>query len=313
MQGEGKEKDMKKISAIVVFAFAAALAAFALAGCSGGSTAATSSSTSGSEATSSTDTSSSAATSSETSSSAATSSAAEFDGTFTVGFDQDYPPYGFVGDDGDYTGIDLELAQEVCKRNGWTFKAEPINWDTKQQLIDSGAITCIWNGFTMEGRESDYAFSDPYMDNGQDIMVKADSEINALADLNGKTVGTQVDSAALEVLEGDQAELAATFAALEQRSDYNTAALELESGALDALACDLSIAAYQMSQNPDAFKVLDEQLSAEHYAVGFKTDNTDLAATVTSTLSEMTADGTVEALCQKYADYGISFDNWVLK
>lgn len=303
----------KRISVIVLMALTMVLAACVLAGCAGGSTMAASSSD---EATSSETTSSVAATSSETTSSETTSAAADtsadFDGTFIVGFDQDYPPYGFVGDDGEFTGFDLELAQEVCTRNGWTFQAEPINWDTKQQLIDSGAITCIWNGFTMEGREADYAFSVPYMDNGQVIMVKADSDIAALADLAGKTVGTQVDSAALEVLEGGQADLAATFAGLEQRSDYNTAALELESGALDALACDLSIAAYQMSQNPDTFKVLDEHLSEEHYAVGFKTGNLDLADTVTATLSEMTADGFVAQLCEKYADYGISFDNWVL-
>lgn len=304
----------KRITAIVLCALAAALAAFVLVGCAGGSSSSSSaSSAASSEATSSEATSSEATSSAAASSSATATSSTEFDGTFIVGFDQDYPPYGFVGDGGEYTGFDLELAQEVCNRNGWTYQPEPINWDTKQQLVDSGAITCIWNGFTMEGREADYAFSDPYMDNGQIIMVKADSDISALADLEGKTVGTQVDSAALEVLEGDQAELAATFAALEQRSDYNTAALELESGALDALACDLSIAAYQMSQNPDTFKVLDEQLSAEHYAVGFKADNTELAETVTATLSEMTADGTVEALCEKYAEYGISFDNWVLK
>ncbi len=307
----------KKFITIALCALVACMAAVVLAGCAGssGSSASSAASSADSSAAASSAASSADSSAAATSggSSAAASGSSDFSGTFIVGFDQDYPPYGFVGDDGEFTGFDLELAQEVCTRNGWTFQAEPINWDTKQTLVDSGAITCIWNGFTMEGREADYAFSDPYMDNGQVIMVKADSTVSKLADLAGATVGTQVDSAALEVLEGDQADLAATFAALEQRSDYNTAALELESGALDALACDLSIAAYQMSLNPGTFKVLDEQLSAEHYAVGFKKGNDDLAAQVTSTLSEMTADGTVEALCEKYAEYGISFDNWVLK
>lgn len=282
----------KKLLSIVLFALTAAFAAFVLAGCAGGA---------------------SQAASSAGATSSADATTAEFDGKFVVGFDQDYPPYGFVGEDGEFTGFDLELAQEVCARNGWEFSCTPINWDTKLDELNAGAFTCIWNGFTMEGREADYAFSQPYMDNGQVVMVKADSDIAALADLAGKTVGTQVDSAALEVLEGDQADLMATFAALEQRSDYNTAALELEAGALDALACDLSIAAYQMSQNSGTFKVLDEQLSAEHYAVGFKLDNQALADAVTATLQEMAADGTAEALCEKYAEYGISFDNWVLK
>ena len=235
------------------------------------------------------------------------------DGALVVGFDQDYPPYGFVGDDGSYTGFDLDLAQEVCARNGWEYKATPINWDAKDGELNGGAISCIWNGFTMEGREDGYTFSAPYMDNGQVVVVKADSGIADLDGLAGKTVATQVDSAALEVLEGDQAAVAATFAALEQRDNYNTAFMELEAGAVDAVACDLSIAAYQMSAKPDVYVVLPTQLSAEHYAVGFKLGNQALADTVTATLQEMTADGTIQKLCEKYAEYGISFDNWVLK
>lgn len=235
------------------------------------------------------------------------------DGTLVVGFDQDYPPYGFIGNDGEYTGFDLDLAQEVCARNGWQYKATPINWDAKDGELNGGAISCIWNGFTMEGREAGYTFSAPYMDNGQVVVVKADSGIADLADLAGKTVATQVDSAALEVLEGDQAAVAATFKDLEQRDNYNTAFMELESGAVDAVACDLSIAAYQMSAKPGVYVVLPTQLSAEHYAVGFKLGNQALADAVTKTLSEMTADGTIQKLCDKYAEYGISFENWVLK
>ena len=233
--------------------------------------------------------------------------------TFTVGFDQSYPPYGFVGDDGEFTGFDLDLAAEVCDRNGWELKLEPVDWDAKDTLLNSGAITCIWNGFTMEGREDDYTFSEPYMLNGQVIVVRADSGITSWDDLAGKTVITQVDSAALDVLEGDQANLAATFASLETIGDYNTAFMQLESGAVDAVACDLSIAAYQMAANPDAYVQLDEMLSSEHYAVGFAKDNQELADKVTDTLRELDADGTVQELCDKYAEYGISYDNWVLE
>ena len=233
--------------------------------------------------------------------------------TFIVGFDQSYPPYGFVGDDGEFTGFDLDLAAEVCNRNGWELQLEPIDWDAKDTLLNSGAITCIWNGFTMEGREDDYAFTDPYMLNGQVIVVRADSGISGWDDLAGKTVITQVDSAALDVLEGDQADLAATFASLEQIGDYNTAFMQLESGAVDAVACDLSIAAYQMSANPDAYVQLDDMLSSEHYAVGFAKDNQELADQVTETLRAMDEDGFVEELCDTYAEYGISYDNWVLE
>ena len=192
-------------------------------------------------------------------------------------------------------------------------KAEPIDWDAKDTLLNSGTITCIWNGFTQEGREDDYTFSEPYMLNGQVIVVKADSGITSFDDLAGKTVVTQTDSAAEDVLEGDQAELAATFASLDTIGDYNTAFMQLESGAVNAVACDLSIAEYQMAANPDAYVQLPDMLSEEHYAVGFKKGDQALADTVTNTLREMNSDGFVEELCQKYAEYGISYDNWVLK
>ena len=232
--------------------------------------------------------------------------------TFIVGFDQSYPPYGFVGDDGEFTGFDLDLAAEVCERNGWELQLEAIDWDAKDTLLNSGAITCIWNGFTIEGREDDYTFSEPYMLNEQVVVVKKDKGIESLEDLAGKTVITQVDSAALDVLEDSKADLAATFASLETIGEYNTAFMQLESGAVDAVACDLSIAQYQMSAKPDAYVMLDEALSSEHYGVGFKKGDTELADVVNQTLKEMVADGTVEQLCEKYSEYGLTYDNWIL-
>ena len=282
---------MKKMKALAAFACAFALAAFALAGCSSN---AASSSTGD----------------------AAKSDAQTDKTTLTVGFDQAYPPYGFVGDDGNYTGFDLDLAAEVADRNGWDLKLEPIDWDAKDTLLNSGAISCIWNGFTMEGREDDYTFSDPYMLNAQVVVVKKDSGISTLADLANKTVITQVDSAAYDVLAGEEAtkaDVAATFKSLETIGEYNTAFMQLESGAVDAVACDLSIAQYQMSAKPDAYVMLDENLSTEHYAVGVKKGDTELADTITKTLKEMDADGTVKTLCDKYSGYGLSYENWLLK
>lgn len=231
--------------------------------------------------------------------------------TLTVGFDQGYPPYGYVGDDGEYTGFDLELAQAVCDLNGWELKLEAIDWDAKDALIESGSIDCIWNGFTMEGREDAYAFSEPYMLNEQVVVVKADSDIKSLEDLADKTVMTQVDSAALDVLEGDQSDLADTFAELQTIGDYNNAFMQLESGMVDAVACDLSIAAYQMTGNPDVYTKLDA-LSSEHYAVGFKLGADDKAAQITEALRALDEQGVVKELCEKYADQGISYENWVL-
>ena len=280
---------MKKLKVMVAAVCALALAACVLAGCSSN--------------TASNDKKDAAATSSDKT-------------TLIVGFDQSYPPYGFVGNDGNFTGFDLDLAAEVASRNGWDVQLEPIDWDAKDTLLNSGAITCIWNGFTMEGRENDYTFSDPYMLNAQVIVVKKGSGIESLADLAGKNVITQTDSAAYDVLAGDEAtkaDLAATFASLETIGDYNTAFMQLESGAVDAVACDLSIAQYQMSAKPDAYVQLPEDLSSEHYAVGVKKGNTELADAITKTLKEMNEDGTIEKLCEKYAEYGLSYTNWILK
>lgn len=244
---------------------------------------------------------------------AAADTSAAATGKLIVGFDQSYPPYGYVGDDGEYTGFDLDLAQAVAEKEGWEIKLEPIDWDAKDTLLDSGAINCIWNGFTMEGREKDYTFSDPYMLNAQVIVVRADSGIASQEDLAGKTVVTQVDSAAEDVLEGDAADLAATFATLDTIGEYNTAFMQLESGAVDAVACDLSIARYQMAAKPDAYVMLDEYLSEENYAVGFKKGDTKTAKAVTEALKALYEDGTVETIAAKYADQGLSMDNWQLK
>ncbi|MBP3222451.1 MAG: transporter substrate-binding domain-containing protein [Actinomycetaceae bacterium] len=234
---------------------------------------------------------------------------------FVVGFDQEYPPYGYVANDGSYTGFDLELAQEVAKRNNWTYKATPIDWDAKDAQLNSGAITAIWNGFTMEGREGQYAFSQPYMLNEQVIVVKADSAIKELNALAGKNVITQADSAALNVLQDAEGKksLADTFAKLETIGDYNNAFMQLESGMVDAVACDSSIAAYQMSANEGKYVIIEEPLSSEHYAVGFKKGDDERAKKVTETLIQLDSEGFVKKLCEKYADQGISYNNWTLK
>ena len=236
------------------------------------------------------------------------------DNKLIVGFDNSYPPYGFMDENNNPTGFDLDLAQEVANRNGWDIELSAIDWDTKDAQLNQGTINCIWNGFTMEGREADYAFSKPYMHNEQVVVVKKDSGINSLDDLADKNVMTQVDSAALDVLEGDQKDLADTFAGGKTQTigDYNNAFMQLDSGMIDAVACDLSIAQYQIAANPDKYVQLSTPLSTEHYAVGFKKGDTELAQKVSETLKQLDVDGTVKQLCEKYANYGISYDNWVL-
>ncbi len=222
-------------------------------------------------------------------------------GTFTVGFDQDFPPMGFVGDDGEYTGFDLELAQEVATRLGLEFVPQPISWDAKDMELNSGTIDCIWNGFTINGREDDYTWSTPYMDNSQVFVVAADSDIKTQADLADKVVEVQADSSAEAALKDNQ-ELADTFKALQTTPDYNTAFMDLEMGAVDAIAMDVIVAGYQIEQRDaaDMYVILDETLSSEEYGIGFKKGNEELRDKVQGALDDMAADGTMEEISVKW-------------
>ncbi len=220
-------------------------------------------------------------------------------GTFIVGFDQDFPPMGFVGDDGEFTGFDLALAEETAKRLGLTFTPQPIAWDSKDMELESGNIDCIWNGFTMTGREDNYTWTEPYMANTQVFVVAKDSGISSQADLAGKVVEVQIDSSAEAALK-EASDLTASFGQLLTTADYNTAFMDLEQGAVDAIAMDVIVAGYQIKQRNADFVILDESLSEEEYGVGFKKGNEELRDKVQGALEEMAADGTLKRISEEW-------------
>lgn len=98
--------------------------------------------------------------------------------TLTVGFDAEYPPFGYKDDNGEYVGFDLDLAQEVCDNLGWELVKKPINWDSKDMELNSGSIDCIWNGFTINGREDDYTWSNPYLNNDGSSAIQTGTVIS---------------------------------------------------------------------------------------------------------------------------------------
>ena len=227
------------------------------------------------------------------------------DNTFIVGFDAEFPPYGYKNDDGEYVGFDLDLAQEVCDRNGWILKKQPIEWNSKDMELISGSIRCIWNGFTMNGREDAYTWTTPYVDNSQVVVVRKDSGITQLSDLSGKVVAVQADSSALAALTGEDASeenlaLAETFKDLQQVGDYNSAFMNLESGAVNAICMDIGVANYEIASRGDKFVMLEDRLSSEEYGIGFKLGNTELRDKVQATLLDMLADGTFEEIAEKW-------------
>ena len=245
--------------------------------------------------------------------------------TFTVGFDAEFPPYGYKDEEtGEYIGFDLSLAEEVCKRNGWELVKQPIDWDSKDMELKTGSIDCIWNGFTITGREDKYTWTTPYIDNSQVTIVLSDSGIEDMSELAGKVVAVQADSAALAAFESDDATdenkaLAASFKELQQVPNYNIAFLNLESGAVNAICMDYGVAKYEIEARGSKFMMLDEPVSTEQYAVGFLKGNYELRDKVQSTLIQMLEDGKFaeiakewelsDSVCLSAADEVLDSDN----
>lgn len=222
--------------------------------------------------------------------------------TLTLGFDAEYAPFGYMDNNGEYVGFDLDTAQLVCDNLGWELVKKPINWDSKDMELNSGNIDCIWNGFTINGREDDYTWSDPYLNNEQVMVVAADSGIEKLEDLAGKNVVVQAASAALDALNNDDnKELTSSFGSLTENPDYNTAFMNIDSGAADAVAVDIGVAKYQLAQREEGkYVIMEEPIQSEQYGIGFKKGNDELKDTVWAEVMKLYEEGKMTELAEKY-------------
>jgi polar amino acid transport system substrate-binding protein len=228
-----------------------------------------------------------------------------------VGFDAEFPPFGFVAEDGSYDGFDLACAQELCTRLGWEFEAVPIDWNSKDAELSAGNINCIWNGFTYTGREEEYTWSKPYVDNSIVMVVKKDSGISSFADLAGKTVMAQAASSAVDAI-NDNEELKDSLGEVVELGDYNLGFAELKQGTVDAVAADLGVASYQIANQSGDYVILDEPISTEQYAVGFLKGNTELRDAVNAELLKMADDGTMMKIAENYVDDGLVLESLCL-
>lgn len=221
------------------------------------------------------------------------------EGVLTIGFDAGFAPMGFIGENGEYVGFDLDLAAEVAKRLNLKLELQPIAWAAKDMELTSKNIDCIWNGFTINGREDKYTWTKPYMANKQVFVVKAGSDIKALSDLAGKSVVVQEESSAEAALK-DRPDLVESFGEYIKSRDYEVALMDLEAGAVDAVAMDYVVAEYKIEQRNVAYDILEETLAAEEYGVGFLLGNEKLRDAVENTLMDMVKDGTMKKISEKW-------------
>jgi polar amino acid transport system substrate-binding protein len=222
-----------------------------------------------------------------------------------VGFNAEFPPFEYIDDNGEYVGFDIDLAKEVCKRNNWTYKAQPIiDWDSKKMELDSNEVDCIWSGFSIDGREDEYTWSEPYFHNSPKIVVKSDSNINSIDDLKDKVLEVEQGTSVFETIQNNET-LKNSIGQITEVGGYNTAFMDMETGVCDGVIADGGLANYIVAEKYPDSKILDENISYEQYGVGFKKGNDDLRNQVQETLDEMYKDGTVEKIAQKYSDYAI--------
>ena len=233
-------------------------------------------------------------------------SAAKKDNKFVLGLDDSFPPMGYRDADNNIVGYDIDLAKEVTKRLGLELVCQPIDWSAKEMELKTGKIDCIWNGFTMtEERQKKMAFTSAYLENAQVVVVRADSGIKTLADLNGKKVGVQAGSSAQDALE-EAKDFKASLKEVVEFQENVTALNDLEIKSIDGVVMDLIVANYCIQQGKKDFVVLEETLSPEKYGIAFSKKNRKLRDSVQQTLEAMAKDGTLAEITKKWFGSDIS-------
>ncbi|MFA6688619.1 MAG: amino acid ABC transporter substrate-binding protein [Sphaerochaetaceae bacterium] len=219
---------------------------------------------------------------------------------FILGLDDSFPPMGFRDENNEIVGFDIDVAKEVCARLGVQLVCQPIDWNAKEQELNTGNIDCIWNGFTItEERKQKIAFTEPYVDNAQVVVVKASSPVRTLADLSGKKIGLQAGSSAAQAVD-DTPDFKKSLKEIVEFKDNLTALMDLEIGGVDGVVLDLLVANDNINRSGKDFRILDESLSKEEYGVGFRKNDLKLRDAVQEQLVAMAQDGTLADIAVKW-------------
>lgn len=222
---------------------------------------------------------------------------------FTVGIDAEYPPFSYLGDDGNYTGFDIEIAQAACDQLGWEMKVFPVNWDQKLVQLDGKECDCIWSGMTIldSMKEAGYVISEPYYDNTQVLLVKTDSGYKTSADLAGKAVAVQLGTSGEALLNGDLSSLKDSFSNLVTCNSFLSCFTELGGGSVDAVFVDYPVAAAYVAEN-DGYSIIDEGLGAEQYGIAFRSGDQELCDQIQAAIDQLVENGTYQKIADKYPD-----------
>ena len=219
-----------------------------------------------------------------------------------------YPPYIYLNNDGTPAGIDVEIATEAFRRMGYAARFEVIDWEQKTALVESGAIDCIWGCFSMQGRETLYRWAGPYMVSRQVVAVNADSSIQSLSDLAGKTVMVQSTSKPEGIfLSGSDPRIPQTVEVF-SIEDRSVQYAMLACGYVDAIAAHETAILQYMKDSNAAFRILEEPLLVTGLGVAFaKNDSRGLDHQLNDTFAQMREDGTLERIVGKYLEHASQY------
>lgn len=221
-------------------------------------------------------------------------------GTLVMGLDPSFPPMGYADENQNIEGFDVDVAKAVCEKIGIELVLQPIDWESKEQELTTESIDCIWNGFSYsEDRADKLTLSQAYMTNKQVAVVLADSPVNSLADLKGKTVVIQGGSTAEEALD-EKADFKSSLKEVVSVKDNVQALYDLGTKDSDAVVMDEVVARYYTEKKAGQYKILDESLSDEQYVIGFRKGDSSLCTEVETQLKTLAEDGTLASISTKW-------------
>lgn len=222
---------------------------------------------------------------------------------FIMGIDPEYPPFSYLGDNGEYTGFDVEVCRAACAKLGYELEIFGVNWDEKLVQLDAGECDCVWAGMTLldSMKEAGYVLSDPYYDNTQVFLAKEGSGITSSADLAGKTVAVQLGTSGEAALEGDLADLKATFGNLITCDSFLKCFAELDGNGVDAVFVDAPVAKSYV-EGKTGYTIIDEGFASEQYGIAFRNADQALCDAIEGAVAELVADGTYAKIAEGYPD-----------